>query len=90
MEELETYLIRNNWLLRAENSYWFTLGNYYFMEVILNKNNSTAVRNVYDPHFQKISKSEAWPSITMYKAIIRFMESYNTQYTPFEEEKKLA
>jgi hypothetical protein len=90
MEELESYLIRNNWLRHTENSYWFTLGNYYFIEVILNKSNSTAIRNVYDPHYQQISNSEAWPSMMMHKALIRFMENYNTHYIPQISERKLA
>lgn len=80
MDELENYLIRNNWLRNEENSYWLTLGNYYFVEVVLNKDDFTAIRNVYDPHYHRISNSEAWQPSMMHKALVRFVDNYNRLY----------
>ncbi|HTK20604.1 MAG TPA: hypothetical protein VL442_13850 [Mucilaginibacter sp.] len=90
MEELENYLILNNWLRNADNSYWLTLGNYYFIEVVLDKDKFTAVRNVYDPYYCRISNSEEWQPSMMHKALIRFIENYNRLYSESPERKKLA
>jgi hypothetical protein len=90
MEELENYLILNNWLCNNDNSYWLTLGNYYFIEVVLNKDRFTAVRNVYDPHYCRISNSEEWQPSMMHKALVRFIENYNRLYAEAPQKKKLA
>ena len=83
MEELENYLILNNWLRNNDNSYWLTLGNYYFIEIILNKDKFTAVRNVYDPYYCRISSM-------MHKALIRFIENYNRLYDEGPQRRKFA
>ncbi|HEY9001306.1 MAG TPA: hypothetical protein VIM89_08125 [Mucilaginibacter sp.] len=90
MEELENYLILNNWLRNNDNSYWLTLGNYYFIEVVLHKDRFTAVRNVYDPHYCRISNSEEWQPSMMHKALIRFIENYNRLYAEKPKQKRFA
>ncbi|HTD41911.1 MAG TPA: hypothetical protein VK671_14885 [Mucilaginibacter sp.] len=90
MDELENYLIRNNWLRNQGNSYWLTLGNYYFIEVVLYKDKFTAVRNIYDPHYTRISNSEEWQPSMMHKALVRFIENYNKLYAEGTQRKKLA
>lgn len=90
MEDLENYLILNNWLCNSNNSYWLTLGNYCFVEVVLNKDRFTAVRNVYDPHYCRISNSEEWQPSMMHKALVRFIENYNRLYDEIPKEKSLA
>ena len=77
MEELENYLIRNNWSRNGKNSYWFTLRNYTYVEVLLDRSKSTATRNAYDRHLKKIVEGDAWKPAYMHKAIARFMENYN-------------
>lgn len=90
MDELENYLVRNNWLRNQGNSYWLTLGNYYFIEVVLDKERFTAVRNIYDPHYCKISNSEEWQPSTMHKALVRFLANYERLYDESTRRKKLA
>lgn len=69
MNELELYLKQHKWAPRDEHSFWIILHNSNYVVVILDFENQTAIRNVYDTHHTLKVAGESWTSETMIEAL---------------------